>query len=85
MCFRSCVPDSLDEKKVKGKIVLCHNRDEGYSPSDKLEEVKSKGGIGFILVDDNARTVAPKFKSFAAAVVTEKDGNEIFSYINSTR
>ncbi|XP_019262862.1 PREDICTED: CO(2)-response secreted protease-like isoform X1 [Nicotiana attenuata] len=82
---RSCLPDSLDEKKVKGKIVLCHNRDEGYSPSDKLEEVKSKGGIGFILVDDNARTVAPKFKSFAAAVVTEKDGNEILSYINSTR
>lgn len=47
--------------------------------------MKSKGGIGFIVVDDNARTVAPKFKSFPAAVVTEKDSNEIFSYINSTK
>ncbi|KAJ8538246.1 hypothetical protein K7X08_014786 [Anisodus acutangulus] len=51
----------------------------------KLSEVRSKGGIGFILVDDNARTVAPKFKSFPAAVVTEKDSNEILSYINSTK
>ncbi|KAK4351851.1 hypothetical protein RND71_027369 [Anisodus tanguticus] len=82
---RSCNPDSLDEKKVKGKIVLCDNRDGEYPASMKLSEVRSKGGIGFILVDDNARTVAPKFKSFPAAVVTEKDSNEILSYINSTK
>lgn len=47
--------------------------------------MKKKGGIGFILIDDNARTVAPKFNSFPAAVVTEKDSNEILSYINSTK
>ncbi|XP_060199858.1 CO(2)-response secreted protease-like [Lycium barbarum] len=82
---RSCVPDSLDEKKVKGKIVLCDNRDGEYSVSMKLSEVRSKGGVGFILVDDDARTVAPKFKSFPAAVVTEKDSNEILTYINSTK
>ncbi|CAN4123018.1 unnamed protein product [Withania somnifera] len=82
---RSCIPDSLDGKNVKGKIVLCDNHDEDYSLSTKLEEVRSKGGIGFILVDDNARTVAPKFKSFPAAAVTEKDSYEILSYINSTK
>ncbi|KAF3628962.1 CO(2)-response secreted protease [Capsicum annuum] len=82
---RSCNPDSLDGKKVKGKIVLCDNHDGEYSLSMKVEEVRSKGGIGFIVVDDNARTVAPKFKSFPAAVVTEKDSNEILSYINSTK
>ncbi|KAG5613520.1 hypothetical protein H5410_024801 [Solanum commersonii] len=82
---RYCNPNSLDGTKVKGKIVLCDNRDGYYSLTEKLTEVKSKGGIGFIVVDDNARTVAPKFKSFPAAVVTEKDSNEILSYINSTK
>ncbi|OIT30216.1 PREDICTED: CO(2)-response secreted protease-like [Nicotiana attenuata] len=83
---RSCVPGSLDENKVKGKIVLCENLDDGgYFPSDKLDEVKSRGGVGFILIDDDERTVAPKFKSFSAGVVSKKDGNEILAYINSTR
>ncbi|TMW99383.1 hypothetical protein EJD97_002632 [Solanum chilense] len=82
---RYCYPNSLDETKVKGKIVLCDNRDGYFSLNEKLTEVKKKGGIGFILIDDNARTVAPKFNSFPAAVVTEKDSNEILSYINSTK
>ncbi|XP_009769237.1 CO(2)-response secreted protease-like isoform X1 [Nicotiana sylvestris] len=83
---RGCVPDSLDKNKVKGKIVVCENlQNDGFSPSDRLLEVKSRGGVGFILIDDDLRTVAPKFESFPAAAVSRKDGTEIISYIKSTR
>ncbi|KAJ8564620.1 hypothetical protein K7X08_001080 [Anisodus acutangulus] len=54
-CFRGCIPGSLDENKVKGKIVLCENLDDGeYSPSDRIDEVKRHGGVGFILIDDKS-------------------------------
>ncbi|XP_070038760.1 CO(2)-response secreted protease-like isoform X2 [Nicotiana tomentosiformis] len=83
---RGCVPDSLDKNKVKGKIVVCENhQNDGFSPNDRLLEVKSRGGVGFILIDDDLRTVAPKFESFPAAVISRKDGTEILSYIKSTR
>ncbi|OIT03079.1 pentatricopeptide repeat-containing protein [Nicotiana attenuata] len=45
-----CEPDSLDEHKVKGKIVVCEYHVDDYSIEDRLNEVKNKGGIGFILV-----------------------------------
>lgn len=82
---RTCIPGALDKNKVMGKIIVCENYDGGYSPREKLETVISQGGIGVVLIDDNAATVASVYGSSPIATVTRKDGSEIISYINSTR
>ncbi|OIT07443.1 co(2)-response secreted protease [Nicotiana attenuata] len=84
--FINCEPDTLDEHKVKGKIVLCDHLTDDYSIEDRLNEVKNKGGIGFILIiPDDELIVAPNMGSFPGAVVTQHDGVKILSYLNSTR
>nr|XP_016497907.1 PREDICTED: CO(2)-response secreted protease-like [Nicotiana tabacum] len=81
-----CEPDTLDEHKVKGKIVLCDHLSDDFSIEDRLNEVKNKGGIGFILIiPDDELIVAPKMGSFPGAVVTQHDGVKILSYLNSTK
>ncbi|KAK2983375.1 hypothetical protein RJ640_020815 [Escallonia rubra] len=82
---RNCDPGSLDGAKVKGKILLCENKDGEYSYKEKLEEVVRLGGIGLILIDDDFRAVASNYRSFPMTAVTSKDGAEILSYIKSTR
>ncbi|KAK2982266.1 hypothetical protein RJ640_020818, partial [Escallonia rubra] len=82
---RNCDPGSLDGTKVKGKILLCENKDGEYSYKEKLEEVVRLGGIGLILIDDDFRAVASNYRSFPMTAVTSKDGAEILSYIKSTR
>lgn len=70
---------------VKGKIVLCDNDDGMYPGTYKRDEVKSLGGIGVVLVDDESRAVAMNYGEFPATAITSKDKTEILSYINSTR
>ncbi|XP_071924255.1 CO(2)-response secreted protease-like [Coffea arabica] len=82
---RTCIPGALDKDKVKGKIIVCENSDGEYSPKEKLQTVISQGGIGVVLIDDDATTVASIYGSSPLATVTKKDGSEIISYINSTR
>ena len=84
-CFRTCIPGALDKDKVKGKIIVCENSDGEYSPKEKLQTVISQGGIGVVLIDDDATTVASIYGSSPLATVTKKDGSEIISYVNSTR
>ncbi|CAK9178396.1 unnamed protein product [Ilex paraguariensis] len=81
---RNCNPGSLDKNKVKGKIVLCENTDDEFSVQEKLDEVQHLGGIGLVLSDDDARSVASTFGAFPMTVVTLNDADEILSYINST-
>ncbi|XP_075080640.1 CO(2)-response secreted protease-like [Nicotiana tabacum] len=50
LASEECEPDSLDEHKVKGKIVVCEYHVDDYSIEDRINEVKNKGGIGFVLV-----------------------------------
>ncbi|XP_059290674.1 CO(2)-response secreted protease-like [Lycium ferocissimum] len=83
---RDCEPDSLDESKAKGKIIVCEHLDDDYSLKDRLDEVKKKGGTGFILIiPDDELITAPKIGSFPGAVITQGDGIKVRSYINSTR
>ncbi|KAM3397750.1 hypothetical protein P3S68_001263 [Capsicum galapagoense] len=83
---RDCEPDTLDEHKVKGKIIVCDHLDDDYSLEQRLDEVKKKGGIGFILIlPDDELITAPKIGSLPGAVITQGDGIKILSYINSTR
>lgn len=83
----ACEPDTLDQNKIKGKIVLCeHSEDEdGYSKRSKMEGVKSLGGVGLILINDQERAVASTYGDFPATMISSDAADEILSYINSTR
>ncbi|XP_010266013.1 PREDICTED: CO(2)-response secreted protease-like [Nelumbo nucifera] len=81
---RNCNPDALDGAKIKGEIVLCQHSQRYYSKREKMEEVKSLGGIGLILIDDLERAVAFTYGEFPMTVISSKDADDIFSYINST-
>ncbi|KAJ8565202.1 hypothetical protein K7X08_007778 [Anisodus acutangulus] len=86
MVMQETEPDTLDERKAKGKIIVCEHLDDDYSLKDRLDEVKKKGGIRFILIlPDDELIAAPKIKSFPGAVITQGDGIKICSSINSTR
>ncbi|XP_047259867.1 CO(2)-response secreted protease [Capsicum annuum] len=81
-----CEQDTLDERKVRGKIIVCDHLDDDISIETRLNEVKKKGGIGFILsMPDDELITAPKMGSFPGAVITQGDGIKIRAYINSTR
>ncbi|CAI9777909.1 unnamed protein product [Fraxinus pennsylvanica] len=82
---RNCNPGSFQDDQVKGKIILCESKDDDYSAENKFESLKKQGAIGMILINDNERAVASSFGSSPVAVVTEEDGAQILSYINSTR
>ncbi|KAG7597683.1 Peptidase S8/S53 domain superfamily [Arabidopsis suecica] len=82
---RACDSGSLDQEKVKGKIVLCENVGGSYYASSARDEVKSKGGIGCVFVDDRTRAVASAYGSFPTTVIDSKEAAEIFSYLNSTK
>ncbi|XP_051139659.1 CO(2)-response secreted protease [Andrographis paniculata] len=80
---RNCVPGSLDDSKVKGKIVLCENND-GYSEKEKYSTLKNQGAVGIIVIDNNLRQVPSKYGTSPIAIVTEDDRDSILSYINSS-
>ncbi|GLT34984.1 hypothetical protein SLA2020_094690 [Shorea laevis] len=82
---RNCQPESMDKNMMAGKIVVCENVDREYSRMEKLQEVKSLGGIGLVLIDDETRVVASIYGTFPLTMVSSKDGSQILSYINSTR
>ncbi|CAJ2657641.1 unnamed protein product [Trifolium pratense] len=74
-----CDDDSLEPKKVKGKIVYCKFRTWG---TDAV--VKAIGGIGTIVENDQFLDVAQIF-SAPATYVNESTGQIITNYIQSTR
>lgn len=65
--------------------MLCENFDGSSYASSARDEVKSKGGIGCIFVDDKTRAVASGYGTFPTTVIDSKEAAEIFSYINSTK
>nr|XP_023925087.1 CO(2)-response secreted protease-like [Quercus suber] len=82
---RNCNPDSMDKNLIKGKIVVCNNvGDENYSAREKISVVKSLGGIGIVLIDDQSSRVASTYGSFPATLIKSKDSAEVLSYINSS-
>ncbi|KAH7668968.1 Tripeptidyl-peptidase II protein [Dioscorea alata] len=65
-----CELESLDKKKIKGKIVVCKNSDDDDTSSSIIvDQLKGSGVIGVILVKDQQKSAA----------------DELFTYINSTK
>ncbi|KAJ6411973.1 hypothetical protein OIU84_005108 [Salix udensis] len=81
---RNCYPDSMDGKKIKGKIVICDN-DEDINSYYKMDEVRTLGAIGAVLVDDKKRGDASEFDEFPMTSISSRDAVEIFAYLNSTK
>ncbi|XP_057794888.1 CO(2)-response secreted protease-like [Salvia miltiorrhiza] len=79
---RNCIPGSLEEAKVKGKIVLCENGDKEYLVKEKFSSIR--GAVGMIVADNDLRQVASKYGVSPISAVTKADGAQILSYINST-
>jgi len=82
----TCSPDSLDPKKVKGKIVICL-RDEGDYRVAMGISVLEAGGVGMVVVNDenfgdNIR-VDPHL--LPATHITYNAGTVLHSYIKSTK
>ncbi|KAL6216281.1 hypothetical protein ACLB2K_009504 [Fragaria x ananassa] len=83
---RNCDEGSLEEKLIKGKIVICDTDVPFYTTENQIATVKSLGGIGVVFTrDDNIGIMADTYGAFPASAISLKDAKDIFSYINSTR
>ncbi|XP_004292936.1 PREDICTED: subtilisin-like protease-like [Fragaria vesca subsp. vesca] len=83
---RNCDEGSLEEKLIKGKIVICDTDVPFYTTENQIATVKSLGGIGVVFTrDDNIGIMADTYGAFPATAISLKDAKDIFSYINSTR
>ncbi|KAK6936192.1 Subtilisin-like protease, fibronectin type-III domain [Dillenia turbinata] len=75
---RMCDPGALDEKKVKGKIVLC---EEGM---DQDSTIKDLGGVGTLI--STSETIDTGFTFLIPATyVSDGDAVNIETYINTTK
>uniref|UniRef100_A0A0D9WXV4 Subtilisin-like protease n=1 Tax=Leersia perrieri TaxID=77586 RepID=A0A0D9WXV4_9ORYZ len=80
-----CEPGTLDASKIKGKIVLCHHsRNSDTSKMVKIDELKSAGAVGSILVNDLEKAVVTAFIDFPVTEVTSAAAADIHKYIAST-
>ncbi|KAJ1288313.1 hypothetical protein BS78_02G079700 [Paspalum vaginatum] len=78
-----CEPGTLDSSKIRGKIVLCNHSLSDTSKAVKVDELKSAGAVGSILVDDVEGAVATTYIDFPATEVTSAAAAAIHKYIAS--
>jgi hypothetical protein len=77
-----CFPNTLDPKKVKGKIVVC---DRGVNARvEKSQVVKDAGGVGMVLVNITPGTLNPDLHSVPTVHVDHIVGPKIKAYVAST-
>ncbi|KAM1423530.1 hypothetical protein TB2_015765 [Malus domestica] len=81
---RNCEVNSIEAEKIKGKIVLCDTGGDS-SRNGQIDTVKSLGGVGVIFQVEHPGVAAGTYVALPATVISVKDGQEILSYINSTR
>lgn len=81
---RYCLEDSLDEEKVKGKIVLClGGKESGLRQS---EEVKNNYGVGIIIGNDpkNGNDMSLEPYQIPSSKVAFEDTKKLIHYIKAT-
>ncbi|CAL5384660.1 unnamed protein product [Camellia sinensis] len=77
---RNCYPGTLDDYKVKGRIVICENDEVEYMIKEKVYGIKSQGGIGVIMIDDEEKILASSYGYFPTSIVSSDDGDQILNY-----
>lgn len=87
MCFCSnfCIPGTLDPKKAKGAILVCHR---GGSPAfEKCTQATLVGAVGIVILNSaffgNEMYAEPYL--CPATLISYSDGLQVSSYVNSTR
>lgn len=80
-----CKPNTLDDKKVKGKILACLRGDT--SRVDKGEQALLAGAVGMILCNDESsgNEIITDLHVLPASHIDYKDGVVVFAFINSTK
>ncbi|KAJ3707470.1 hypothetical protein LUZ61_011175 [Rhynchospora tenuis] len=80
-----CVLDSLDPKKVKGKIVVCIRGNNARV--EKGETVRKAGGVGMVLANDEStgNEIIADAHVLPATHISYSDGVALLKYLNSTR
>ncbi|XP_023553317.1 subtilisin-like protease SBT5.4 [Cucurbita pepo subsp. pepo] len=80
-----CLGGSLDPKKVKGKIVVCHRGNNGRV--DKGYVAAQAGAVAMILVDDevDGDGLMADAHLLPASHISYDDGELVYQYINSTK
>ncbi|KAJ4747536.1 Subtilisin-like protease [Rhynchospora pubera] len=80
-----CVLDSLDPKKVKGKIVVCIRGSNARV--EKGETVLQAGGVGMVLANDEStgNEIIADAHVLPATHISYSDGVALLKYLNSTR
>ncbi|KAK7262797.1 hypothetical protein RJT34_30378 [Clitoria ternatea] len=80
-----CLESSLNKTKTKGKVLVCRHAERSTeSKVQKSKVVKEAGGVGMILVDETDQDVAIPFV-IPSAIVGKKIGEQILSYLKTTR
>lgn len=85
LCSILCLPDTLDPKKVKGKIITCLRGINGRI--DKGRQALVAGAAGMILANDktSGNEVLSDPHVLPATQLNFIDGATVFAYINSTK
>ncbi|KAK1436181.1 hypothetical protein QVD17_01959 [Tagetes erecta] len=80
-----CMPESLDEGLVKGKIVICDRG--GTGRVKKGEVVKDAGGVGVIVanVDPHGEGLVSDSYTIPGLMITASGRKKVLDYMNSGR
>ncbi|PON88007.1 Subtilase [Trema orientale] len=79
-----CKPETLDPRKVKGKIVVCLRGENARV--DKGQQVLQAGGVGMILANNEltGNEIIADPHVLPASHINYSDGITVFTYVNST-
>lgn len=67
---------------MKGKIIVCNSTELG---SIELDSIRETHAIGSIYLDDSVDYIVPDIVPLPATIIDTHLGNNLISYINSTK
>ncbi|XP_068639583.1 subtilisin-like protease SBT5.3 [Aristolochia californica] len=76
-----CLEDTLDKRKVRGKLVVCMT--EYGVEVESGEEVRRAGGAGLVLVLGPSMDITAAAHILPATVISREDGLTLLSYIRA--
>ncbi|MFC7495384.1 MULTISPECIES: S8 family serine peptidase [unclassified Nocardioides] len=74
-----CGPDSLDDAKVEGRIVVCLRGI--YDRVAKSDEVKRAGGVAMILVNPSPNSLDADFHAVPTVHISDTEGTRLYKYL----
>ncbi|XVF79949.1 hypothetical protein PTKIN_Ptkin15bG0031200 [Pterospermum kingtungense] len=78
-----CLPGSLNQKLVQGKLVVCQRGINGRA--EKGEQVKLAGGAGMLLINTANEEALAELHAMPSSSIGASGANAIRRYMNSTK